>query len=113
MNSPHIVHSTPTLKDLTPDQLEQVAKLVIIQRLSQELDTAANLTGITYQQEKLFLQNAGCKGSINTQKGYREALKRLKQYVERIHINILELSPITADDFIYTLKDDGRASASV
>jgi hypothetical protein len=33
--------------------------------------------------------------------------------VERIHINILELSPITADDFIYTLKGDDQASTSI
>jgi site-specific recombinase XerD len=110
----HIAHSAPMLKDLTPEQLEQIAKLVITQRLTQELDTAAYLAGIDYQQEKeLFLQNAGKEGSINTQKGYRAALKRLEQYAGRMHTNVLELSPVKADDFIYTLKGDGRASASV
>jgi integrase/recombinase XerD len=110
----HIAHSASMLKDLTPDQLEQIAKLVITQRLTQELDTAAYLAGIDYQQEKeLFLQHAGREGSINTQKGYRAALKRLEQYAARIHINVLELSPTKADDFIYTLKGEGRASASV
>jgi integrase/recombinase XerD len=110
----HIAHVAPTLKDLTPDQLEQIAKLVITQRLTQELNAAADMASIDYQQEKeLFLQNAGREGSLNTQKGYRAALKRLEQYVGRIHINVLELSPAKADDFIYTLKGEGRASASV
>jgi hypothetical protein len=81
-------------------------------------NTVFAISGQTWQvllinRKKLSLQNAGYKGSINTQKEYREALKRLEQYVERIHINILELFPITADDFIYTLKGDVRTSASI
>jgi site-specific recombinase XerD len=109
-----IARTAPTLKDLTQDQLEQIARLVITQRLTQELNTAAYLADIDYQQEKeLFLQNAGHAGSINTQKGYRNALKRLDLYAARMHINVLELSPTQADDFIYMLKGEGRASASV
>jgi site-specific recombinase XerD len=102
------------LKDLTQEQLEQIARLVITQRLAQELNTAAYLADIDYTLEKeLFLQNAGRVGSINTQRGYRAALKRLEQYAARMHMNVLELSPIKADDFIYTLKGEGRAAASV
>ena len=41
-----IAREAPTLADLNPDQLEQIALMVMAQRLTQELNTAANLAGI-------------------------------------------------------------------
>ncbi|MDR0473980.1 MAG: site-specific integrase [Treponema sp.] len=108
-----IAREAPTLSDLNADQLEQIARLVMTQRLTQELHAAANLVGIDYQTEReTFLNNAGSTGSKHTRRGYAAALARLEAYAERAHISPLELTPARADDFIYSLKGN-TAAASV
>jgi hypothetical protein len=55
-----IAKEAPTLADLNANQLEQIARMVMTQRLTQELNTAATLAGIDYHAEKeTFLNNAG------------------------------------------------------
>jgi len=110
-----IAKEAPTLADLTPDQLEQIARLVMAQRLTRELDSAVNLAGIDYQAEKaVFLGNAG--QSVHTRRGYASAIARLESWTARQGINPLELTPARADDFIYSLRGDvsektGRANS--
>jgi hypothetical protein len=41
-----IKREAPTLANLAPDQLDQIARLVMTQRLADELNTAVNLAGI-------------------------------------------------------------------
>jgi hypothetical protein len=100
-----IAREAPTLADLAPDQLEQIARMVMAQRLAQELNTAANLVGIDYEKEKaVFLDNVG--QSDHTRRGYRNAIARLDAWAASRNINPLELSPAQADDFIYSLRND-------
>lgn len=109
-----IKQEAPTLAGLNPDQLEQIARMVIAQRLVAELNTAVNLAGIDWQAEKeTFLSNAGKSNSVHTRTGYRSALSRLETWTASRGINPLELTPAQADDFIYSLKAEGRAPASV
>ena len=106
-----IAREAPTLADLNSDQLEQIARMVMAQRLTQELNTAATLAGIDYSNEKeTFLNNAGTTDSKHTRRGYSSALARLEAYAERAKISPLELTPARADDFIYSMK--GEASPS-
>jgi site-specific recombinase XerD len=106
-----IAREAPTLSDLNADQLEQVARLVMTQRLTRELDTAANLAGIDYRTEReTFLNNASRTGSRHTRRGYAAALARMEAYTERAHVSPLELAPARADDFIYSLKGEAAAS---
>jgi hypothetical protein len=108
-----ISREAPTLADLNSDQLEQIARLVMTQKLTQELSTAAALAGIDWQGEcETFLNNAGRTDSKHTRRGYRSAIARLEAYAERAHISSLELTPARADDFIYSLKGEA-ATASV
>ena len=108
-----IAHEAPTLADLNPDQLEQIARLVITQRLTNELHTAANLAGIDYAAEReTFLNNAGSTDSKHTHRSYRSALARLEAYADRAHISPLELTPARADDFIYSMKGNGAAAST-
>ena len=80
-----IAEGAPTLADLTPEQLEQIAKLIITQKLTYELTTAAHLAGIDYQSERtLFIETAGKTNSKHTHRGYIEALNRLEQFVEAV-----------------------------
>ena len=100
-----IAKEAPTLADLAPDQLEQIARMVMAQRLTRELDTAANLAGIDYEKEKaVFLDHAG--QSEHTRRGYKNAIARLDVWAARHNVNPLELSPSQADDFIYSLRNE-------
>jgi len=107
-----IAREAPTLADLNSEQLEQIARMVMAQRLTQELHNAVNLAGIDYQAERdTFLNNAGSSGSKHTRRGYGAALARLEAYAERAKISPLELSPARADDFIYSLKGEAAAAS--
>ena len=108
-----IAREAPTLADLNSEQLEQIARLVITQRLTNELHTAANLAGIDYAAEReTFLKNAGSTDSKHTHRSYRSAMTRLEAYTERAKLSPLELTPARADDFIYSLKGNA-APASI
>jgi len=107
-----IAKEAPTLADLNNDQLEQIARLVITQKLTHELSAAAALAGIDYKAEReTFLNNAGSTDSKHTRRSYRSALARLEAYTERAHISPLELTPARADDFIYSLKGEAAAAS--
>jgi site-specific recombinase XerD len=106
-----IAREAPTLSDLAPDQLEQIARLVMTQKLTQELTAAANLAGIDYHAEReTFLNNAGRTGSRHTRRSYAADLGRMEAYAERAHISPLELTPMKADDFIYGMKGEAAAA---
>jgi len=80
---------------------------------AQKMIAAASLAGINYKKEKkTFLDNAGKTKSSHTRIAYQSALNRLETWVSTKGINILELRPSQADDFIYFLRND-RKSASV
>jgi site-specific recombinase XerD len=109
-----IKQEAPTLAGLNAEQLEQVARLVITQRLTNELNTKVDLAGIDWKQEReTFLQNAGREKSRHTYTAYAAALNRLESYADKLKINPLSLTPAQADDFIYALQTEGRAPASV
>ena len=110
----HIAREAPTLASLSQEQLEQIARLVMTQRLVDELKVAVNLAAIDYHAEKrTFLENAGRTNSVHTRTGYSAALGRLEAWTARQGIAPLELTPALADDWIYSLKAEGRAAASV
>lgn len=109
-----IKQEAPTLADLNNEQLEQIAKIVMSQRLVAELHTAVNLAGIDWQKQKaVFLENAGQEQSAHTRRGYDNALGKLEAWAAGQGIKALELNPAQADDFIYSLKAAGSAPASV
>jgi site-specific recombinase XerD len=102
----------PTLADLNAEQLEQIARLVITQRLSDEMNKAVNLAGIDYKALKeKFLNNAGRTESPHTRTAYRAGIDRLDAWAAAQGINPLELTTEQADEFINSLK--GKAAASV
>jgi site-specific recombinase XerD len=99
-----IANEAPELKDLNKEQLEQIAKIVITQRLTNELNEKANIANIDYKTEKaIFLMQVGHCGSDYTQIAYLRALGKLERFTKRNNLNILQLSYGQADDFIYSL----------
>jgi len=105
-----IKHEAPTLADLNNDQLEQIARLVMTQRLTEELNTKVNLAGIDWNKKKeTFLNDTK---SQHTRRAYAAALYKLETWVNREGINPLELNAATADQFIRELKAEGKAAAT-
>jgi len=99
-----IANGSPTLNDLTTEQLEQIAKIVITQNLTAELSEKAKTAGIDYKMERsVFLMQASKTGSEHTQTSYLKALKQLERHTKKNGIDILRLTPGQADDFIYGL----------
>jgi site-specific recombinase XerD len=105
-----IKQEAPGLADLAPDQLEMIARLVMTQRLAAELNAAVDLAGIDWNQKReTFLGDAR---SDHTRRAYAAALGKLETWASREGINPLEMNAATADQFIRTLKAEGKAAAT-
>jgi site-specific recombinase XerD len=99
-----IANESPELSDLTSEQLEQIAKIVITQNLTNELNNKAKIANIKYKDERtIFIMQASRTGSDCTQSSYFKALKVLEKYCKKNNINLLQMSPGQADEFIYSL----------
>jgi integrase len=100
-----IANESPELNDLTTEQLEQIAKIVITQNLTNELNLKSKVANIDYKKEKdIFLMTASKTGSEHTQSTYLKSLIILEKYAKKNNINILLMTPGQADDFIYSLQ---------
>jgi len=108
-----IADTAPNLSDLSQAQLEQIAKIVITQRLVKDLNKQANIQGIDYEKERdIFLSCSGKTNSKHTHRAYTAAIQSLEEYAARIKNSVLSLTPAQADDFIYSIRGT-KASASV
>jgi site-specific recombinase XerD len=100
-----ISHNSPTLNDLTPEQLEQVARFVVTRNLTDELNLKSKLVNINYKMERdIFLLQVSRTGSEYTQSSYYKSLRLLEKYTKKNGLNILQLTQGQADDFIYSLS---------
>jgi hypothetical protein len=80
-----IATESPELKDLTTEQLEQIAKIVITQNLTNELNTKSKIANIDYKKEKtIFLMQASKTGSEYTQSSYLKSLIILEKYTNKM-----------------------------
>jgi site-specific recombinase XerD len=105
-----IKREAPALADLTNDQLEQIGRIVMTQRLAAELNTAVDLAGVAWPKEREnFL---GDTKSAHTRRAYAAALDRLEMWADRENVNPLAMTAVHADQFIRALKAEGRAPAS-
>ena len=99
---------------LTPDQIQELAKQVVVGKLASELSAAADIAAIDYPAEReAFLDAASRSGSKHTKTAYASALNRLEAFADRLTVPVLSLTPAQADDFIYAERAEGRSSASV
>jgi site-specific recombinase XerD len=108
------IKDKPKLRDLTPEQLEQLARVVVVESLKDDLRREADLAGIDYQAErKRFLERASRTGSAHTLRAYRAALGHLETWCSAQAISPLELTPARADDWINAEKASGGSPATV
>jgi len=100
-----IARESPQLKDLNNEQLETIAKIVITNRLTKEMDEKANIAQINLSGEiNLFIKQAGQTSSLSTKAVYREAIAILTRWARKNKIDILLMNYAQADDFIYSLS---------
>lgn len=99
---------TPALKDLSPEQLSEIAKIVIVQKYTKEMSRDVELMKFDYHSLKnSFLENIST--SKNTKLAYQNALCIFENYIADNTIeNILDINNSIADDFIYSLKNAGK-----
>jgi site-specific recombinase XerC len=108
-----ILANFPAPDKWTNEMREQAVQFAALMDTAQKMITAANLAGVNYAAEKsVFLDNAGQTKSTHTRAAYRRGLDRLETWAARQGLNILEITPAQADDFIYSLRDS-RAAASM
>jgi site-specific recombinase XerD len=104
----------PSPERWTQEQKAQAVQFAALLETAQKMIAVKGIAGIDWQVEKeTFLSNAGKTNSAHTRTGYRAALGKLETWTATRAINPLELSPAQADDFIYALKAEGRAPASI
>lgn len=100
-----ISNESPELNDLTQEQLEQLSKIVITQKLTDELSDMVKISNIDYDTEKsLFIMTSSRTGSEYTQSSYYKSIRELEKFTKKNNINILLMTPGQGDDFIYSLK---------
>jgi site-specific recombinase XerD len=106
-----IARDAPRLADLSPEELEALARAAVAADLRDGLRKAAALERIDYAGERAaFLRS---RRSPGTARVYGRALARLEAWCEARELSVLELGPAEADDWIVGSKGDGRAPASV
>jgi site-specific recombinase XerD len=109
-----IKQKEPSLKDLNAEQMERISEWLVFQRKVNELNAKVDLAGIDWVTEReTFLTNASKTNSVHTYTAYSKALNRLEAYAKRMGINPLSLTPAQADDFIYAMKAEERAPATI
>lgn len=103
----------PALKDLTKEQLDIIAKMVIADQYKKELARNVDILRIDYSREKdIFLNQLK---SEHTKAGYTYALKDFERYtLETKELKSpLEVSRAIADDYIYFLREQGKSPATI
>ena len=107
-----ILATFPEPAKWTREQKAQAVQFAALLETAQKMISVKAVAGIDYQSEReTFLNNAGKTGSEHTRTAYRAGLERLETWAAAKSINILEITPMQADDFIYSLR--GRSPASV
>ena len=102
---------TPELKDLSSEQLEKIAQLVILQRYTNQMNKNVDLKKYDYNELKEIFLSSGRSNSEHTKNAYRNALNHFENYLKERNIeNPFTIDCAIADDFIYSLKDKKSAS---
>jgi site-specific recombinase XerC len=100
-----IANESPELKDLNLEQLEQIAKIVITQRLTDEMDTKAKVANINFNVERdIFIMSTSQTGSRHTKWSYRNAIDLLEKHCKKNDMNIFLMTYAQADDFMNSLE---------
>jgi len=102
-----LLKEAPSLMDLSPDQLDTIAKAVVLEDLKDDLKHRRDLARVDLTKlQETFLTR---QKSAHTRRAYDSALSLLTIWAKRAGIHILEMKPRHADAFIASLE--GSASS--
>ena len=108
------IADAPDLAELPDEVLAKLAQAVAIDNWKAKLKGEADRVAIDYEAERdQWLGQASKTGSRHTQELYRRAITRLEAWCAAQGMEVLELTPATADKWIAHLREQGRASATV
>lgn len=105
--------NSPSLRDLSKEQLSAIAKLVVLDRYKDKLSKSVDIFSINYESEKrLFLEY---RKSPHTQQAYNYALISFEKYIFQIRKlkSPLQCTQAIADDYIYSLIDQGYSPKTI
>lgn len=107
-----IAKEIPKLHELTPEQIEEIAKRVITSRYAAEMNKGVDLAGIDYSEEKAkFLK---LRKSKYTARNYEYAFSDFERYMKDYqHKTPLECTPAIADDYILHMRAEDKSSALI
>src|SRR5208337_19188 len=109
-----IATESPKLADLPEQDLEKLARAVVAEGLKDELRKAADLERVDYRAEReKFVSRASRTGSERTKQLYSDALDKLEAWCKKQGISTLELTPALADDWIESVKAEGKAASTI
>jgi len=109
-----LAFDAPRLTDLSREELEQLARVVIMTNLRDDLKRRAELARIDYEREvNTFLSNASRSGSWATISAYTYSLARFDGWVVQHSLDALDLTPRQADEYIYSLRLAGRSPGTI
>ncbi len=93
-----LAHRAPSLGDLTEEQSRQVAAAVLGDFLKDEMKRAVLSERVRFPVERdLFLSD---KRSVHTRRAYATALGVFEGWLRHKNLNVVDLTPALADDFI-------------
>jgi site-specific recombinase XerD len=108
------IADAPDLAELPDEVLAKLAEAVAIDNWKALLKGEADRMRVDYESDReRWLGQASRTGSRHTRELYRRAIARLEAWCKTQGIEVLELTPATADRWIAHLKEQGRASATV
>ena len=102
-----LLTEAPSLKDLSLEQLDTIAKAVVLEDLKDDLKHRRDLAKVDLASlQETFLER---QKSAHTRRAYESALDLLTTWAKRAGVHILEMKPRHADAFIASLE--GSASS--
>ncbi len=108
------IADAPDLRELPDEVLQKLAQAVAVDNWKAKLKGEADRVAIDCEVDReLWLGQASRTGSKRTKDLYRRAITRLEAWCRSQGIEVLELTPGTADQWIAHLREQGRASATV
>lgn len=106
------INNAPLLENLSIEQLEQIAKIVIIDRYKEDLDKRAKLALYSYEELKEKFLNA--YKSFYTQRTYKRGLELFENWCSSNRsINKLDIKQSEVDTYIQFLKDGKLSNNSI
>lgn len=100
------IAEAPDLAELPDEVLAKLAQAVAVDNWKTKLKGEAERVAVNYEADReLWLGQASKTGSKHTKELYRRAITRLEAWCKSQGIEVLELTPTTADKWIAHLKE--------